>query len=146
MTGNLSILESRGIGDASIGRLSGSMWRRAGYRFCRNRAAMAGVVTLVLIALASVLVPILSIHDLEDASWEFILSPPSFENGHWFGTDANGRDLLVRVFFAGRVSLTIGLLTTLVALTIGVSYGAVAGFAGGRTDGFMMRLVDILYS
>ena len=146
MSDNSSILESRGIRDASRSRLSGSMWRRAGYRFCRNRAAMAGVVTLVLIALASILVPALSSHQLEDASWEFILSPPSFEAGHWLGTDANGRDLLVRVFFAGRVSLTIGLLTTLVALAIGVSYGAVAGFVGGRTDGVMMRLVDVLYS
>ena len=63
-----------------------------------------------------------------------------------FGTDANGRDLLTRTLVAGRISLTIGLLATFVALTIGVAYGAVAGYFGGRIDGIMMRIVDILYS
>ena len=63
-----------------------------------------------------------------------------------FGTDANGRDLLTRTLIAGRISLMIGLLATFVALTIGVAYGAVAGYFGGRIDGVMMRIVDILYS
>ena len=79
-------------------------------------------------------------HAVEDASWENILLPPSFENWHWFGTDANGRDQFVRVFYGGRISLTIGLMTTLVALGIGVGYGAIAGFTGGRSG----RLHDAL--
>ncbi len=63
-----------------------------------------------------------------------------------FGTDANGRDLMTRTLMAGRISLTIGLLATFVALAIGVTYGAVSGYFGGRTDAIMMRIVDILYS
>ncbi|MXZ27285.1 MAG: ABC transporter permease subunit [Gammaproteobacteria bacterium] len=126
--------------------MSGSLWRQAGRRFRRNRAAMVSIGVLLLIALTSVVVPAFWPHAVEDASWENILLPPSFENWHWFGTDANGRDQFVRVFYGGRISLTIGLMTTLVALGIGVGYGAIAGFTGGRTDGFMMRFVDILYS
>lgn len=141
-----TLLDSEALADAGAGRISASMWRQAGRRFLRNRAAMASVVMLLLIALGSILVPMLSPHSLEDTYWEYILIPPTAENGHWFGTDSNGRDLMVRVFYGGRVSLAIGLLTTLVALAIGVLYGATAGFIGGKTDGFMMRLVDVLYS
>ena len=140
------LLRSPALRRAAGGELSGSLWRQAGRRFRRNRAAMASIGVLLTIALASVLIPAFWPHAVEDASWENILLPPSFENWHWFGTDANGRDQFVRVFYGGRISLTIGLMTTLVALGIGVGYGAVAGFTGGRTDGFMMRFVDILYS
>jgi len=140
------LLRSPALRRAAGGELSGSLWRQAGRRFRRNRAAMISIVVLLVIALASVLIPAFWPHAVEEASWENILLPPSFENWHWFGTDANGRDQFVRVFYGGRISLTIGLMTTLVALGIGVGYGAVAGFTGGRTDGFMMRFVDILYS
>lgn len=140
------LLRSRTLRRAASGELSGSLWRQAGRRFRRNRAAMVSIGVLLLIALTSVVVPAFWPHAVEDASWENILLPPSFENWHWFGTDANGRDQFVRVFYGGRISLTIGLMTTLVALGIGVGYGAIAGFTGGRTDGFMMRFVDILYS
>jgi len=140
------LLQSPTLRRAAGGELSGSLWRQAGRRFRRNRAAMGSIGVLLAIALASVLVPAFWPHAVEDASWENILLPPSFENWHWFGTDANGRDQFVRVFYGGRISLTIGLMTTLVALGIGVGYGAIAGFTGGRTDGFMMRFVDILYS
>lgn len=140
------LLRSPALRRAAAGELSGSLWHQAGRRFRRNRAAMISIGVLLVIALTSVLVPAFWPHAVEDASWENILLPPSFENWHWFGTDANGRDQFVRVFYGGRISLTIGLMTTLVALGIGVGYGAVAGFTGGRTDGFMMRFVDILYS
>lgn len=140
------LLRSPALRRAAGGELSGSLWRQAGRRFRRNRAAMGSIGVLLAIALASILIPEFWPHAVEDASWENILLPPSFENWHWFGTDANGRDQFVRVFYGGRISLTIGLMTTLVALGIGVGYGAIAGFTGGRTDGFMMRIVDILYS
>jgi oligopeptide transport system permease protein len=123
-----------------------SLWLKAGRRFARNRAAMASVGVLLVITLAAIVVPVAWPHGIEDASWENILIAPTFDNWHWFGTDANGRDLLVRTFYGGRISLAIGVLTTLVALLIGVTYGAVAGFFGGRLDGFMMRLVDVLYA
>ena len=140
------LLQSPKLGRAAGGGLSGSLWRQAGRRFRRNRAAMGSIGVLLAIAVASALIPAFWPHAVEEASWENILQAPSFDNWHWFGTDANGRDLFVRVFYGGRISLTIGLMTTLVALGIGVGYGAIAGFAGGRTDGFMMRIVDVLYS
>jgi len=140
------LLGSEALAQAARGNVSHSLWRQAGRRFRRNRAAMGSIYILVLIALTSILVPMFWPHGIEDASWESIMAPPSMADWHWFGTDANGRDLLVRTFYGGRISLTIGLLTTVVALIIGVTYGAVAGFVGGRTDGFMMRFVDVLYS
>jgi oligopeptide transport system permease protein len=134
------------VAQAAGGQAPRSLWRQAASRFRRNRAAIASIVILLLIAVTSILVPMLWPHGIEDASWESIMAPPGLADWHWFGTDANGRDLLVRTFYGGRISLTIGLLTTVVALVIGVTYGAVAGFVGGRTDGLMMRFVDVLYS
>lgn len=146
MSARPDLLGSEALAQAARGNVSRSLWRQAGRRFRRNRAAMGSVVILAIIALTSTLVPMFWPHGIEDASWESILVPPGLADWHWFGTDANGRDLLVRTFYGGRISLTIGLLTTVVALVIGVTYGAVAGFVGGRTDGFMMRFVDVLYS
>ncbi len=141
-----TLLGSAAVARAARGELPQSLWRQAARRFRRNRAAMASVAMLTLIALSSMFVPMFWPHGIEDASWESILVAPSWDNFHWFGTDANGRDLFVRTFYGGRISLTIGVLTTAVALLIGVTYGALAGYAGGRTDGIMMRLVDVLYS
>lgn len=141
-----NIASAPGIARAARGDISQSLWQQAFRRFRRNRAAMGSIFVLLGIAAAAILVPILWPHGIEDANWELISSPPAFDNFHWFGTDANGRDLFVRVFYGGRISLTIGVLTTGVALCIGVIYGAVAGFVGGRTDSFMMRFVDVLYS
>ncbi|MBL8199508.1 MAG: ABC transporter permease subunit [Chromatiales bacterium] len=146
MSARPDLLGSEALAQAARGDVSRSLWRQAGRRFRRNRAAMGSIVILALIALTSIFVPMFWPHGIEDASWESIMTPPGLADWHWFGTDANGRDLLVRTFYGGRISLTIGLLTTVVALVIGVTYGAVAGFVGGRTDGFMMRFVDVLYS
>jgi len=146
MNARPDLLGSSTLAEAARGNVPRSLWSQAGRRFRRNRAAMGSIVILVLIGLTSIFVPMFWPHGIEDASWESIMAPPSLADWHWFGTDANGRDLLVRTFYGGRISLTIGLLTTVVALIIGVTYGAVAGFVGGRTDGFMMRFVDVLYS
>jgi oligopeptide transport system permease protein len=123
-----------------------SLGRRALERFLRNRAAMAGVVVICLITALSFLVPLFSPYGIEDVHWDYVLTPPSFESGFWFGTDVNGRDLMVRTFYAGRISIAIGVLATSIAFMIGVIYGATSGFLGGRADAIMMRVCDVIYA
>ena len=123
-----------------------SLWRAAIARFAANRSAVAGLILLVLIVAFALLAPLFSPHDMEETYWERIQIAPTTENAHWFGTDANGRDLFVRVAAGGRISLAIGLITALTSLLIGVIYGAIAGYVGGRTDEWMMRFVDVLYA
>jgi oligopeptide transport system permease protein len=146
MASRPDLLKSGPVTRALRGEVPASLWQQAARRFARNRAAMASIVVLLLITATSVIVPMAWPHGIEEASWEAILVPPSFDGWHWFGTDANGRDLLVRVFYGGRISLAIGVLTTVVALVIGVTWGTVAGYVGGRVDGTMMRFVDVLYA
>lgn len=146
MASRPDLLKSGPVARALRGEVPASLWQQAARRFARNRAAMGSIVVLLLITATSVIVPMAWPHGIEDASWEAILVPPSFAGWHWFGTDGNGRDLLVRVFYGGRISLAIGVLTTVVALLIGVTWGTVAGYVGGRLDGAMMRFVDVLYA
>ena len=113
-------------------------------RLRKNRLAVFGAVFLILIACFCVLTPLLSPYGYQTQNLDNTFSPPSFE--HWLGTDMLGRDLLTRMAYGGLISLALGLLATLVALTIGILYGAIAGFSGGLLDNAMMRLVDILYS
>jgi oligopeptide transport system permease protein len=107
---------------------------------------MAGVIVLGLITLCAIVAPSLSPHTIDDLDWMNIGAPPSLENGHWFGTDDTGKDMFVLTWMGARVSLIIGVMTTAVALSIGVIYGATAGYVGGRTDNAMMRFVDVLYA
>lgn len=203
-----------------------SLWQDAASRLRKNRAAMASLMLLVLMALACLVGPLMTGHSHERVYQDYVRVPASFEaypkaeaippavqriatrmrasvqelalgqdsvrvtltaqrpidprllayfersdsfgvpavlstaadgrelslevpikrRHFWFGTDANGRDVLTRTLIAGRVSLAIGLLATGVALVIGVSYGATAGYLGGRIDMLMMRIVDVLYS
>ncbi|MEM7119677.1 MAG: ABC transporter permease subunit [Pseudomonadota bacterium] len=121
----------------------------AGYawvRLRRNRTAMLGATVLLIIAAACIVGPWFSPFALDDVDWDNLQTPPDFGAGHPFGTDANGRDLLVRILIGGRISLAIGLAASLVAVLIGVTWGAVAGYVGGRVDGMMMRAVDVLYA
>ncbi|MES1168731.1 MAG: ABC transporter permease [Oleiharenicola lentus] len=121
-----------------------SLGRDAWQRLQRNRLAVAGGVLLLLLAAACVLGPVFSAYGYADQNLDNTFAPPS--GAHWLGTDQLGRDLLVRVLYGGRISLGVGLCATFVALTIGVVYGAVSGYVGGRTDAVMMRLVDIMYA
>jgi oligopeptide transport system permease protein len=123
-----------------------SLWQDALGRLKRNRAAVVSLFVLGGIALMAVFAPYLSPHTFDEVYWDAIRAPPDFANAHWFGTDANGRDLFVRTLYGARVSLAVGLAATSVSLVIGVTYGAIAGYFGGRIDGAMMRLVDVLYS
>ena len=121
-----------------------SLWHDAWLRLRKNRLAVAGLVFLVFVAVTCLLGPLLSPYGYEEQRLDLGASAPGAR--HWLGTDTLGRDLLVRTLTGGRVSLGVGLAATFVALTIGVVYGAVAGFVGGKRDAFMMRVVDIMYS
>lgn len=123
-----------------------SLWQDALRRLLRNRAAVASMVILAIITGLAVFAPYVSPHSLDQVYWDRIQVGPDLANAHWFGTDSNGRDLFVRTLYGARVSLMVGILATLVSLVIGVSYGAVAGYVGGRVDNLMMRFVDIMYS
>jgi oligopeptide transport system permease protein len=123
-----------------------SLWRDAFRRFAANRAAMASLAVLATIALSAIAVPLLSPYDRDTIFWDLIAAPPDLLHWHPFGTDSNGRDLFVRTLHGARISLMVGIVATLVSLAIGVSYGAVSGYFGGRVDAVMMRLVDILYA
>ena len=123
-----------------------SLWQDALRRLLANKAAMVSLVVLAIITLMAVFAPLLSPHPFDEVYWDLIGVPPTTEDQHWFGTDANGRDLFIRVLYGARVSLAVGVVTTLVALLIGVTYGAIAGYAGGRIDSVMMRIIDVLYS
>jgi oligopeptide transport system permease protein len=123
-----------------------SLWQDALARLRRNRAAVVSIVLLAAIALLAVFAPLLSPHPFDEVYFDKILSPPDFAEAHWFGTDSNGRDLFVRTLYGARVSLAVGLAATSVSLLMGVAYGAIAGYFGGRVDDVMMRLVDVMYS
>jgi oligopeptide transport system permease protein len=129
----------------SVAHRPRSLWSDAMRRLRRNRAAIAALIVLVVISALSVLAPFLPwLPDPTAQNLRLGVAPPS--PAHWFGTDELGRDLLARVVYGGRISLLIGLVATFVSLVIGVSYGAIAGYRGGRIDEAMMRLVDLLYS
>ena len=123
-----------------------SLGRDAWRRLLRNRAAVTSIITLGIVTLLALVGPYLNPNDYFALDWDRFLVPPTLEGGHWFGTDEVGRDLFVRTLYGARVSLTVGLLATGVALVIGVLYGSIAGFVGGRVDSLMMRIVDIIYS
>ena len=124
------------------------LWSAAWRRLRSNRAAVLAAALLAVVVVADVLGPWVSPHDMENVDWSLspLASPPSLANGHWFGTDANGRDLFVRVWAGTRVSLLVALLASVVSLVIGVAWGATAGYLGGRVEEWMMLLVDILYA
>lgn len=123
-----------------------SLWSDAWLVIRRNRAAMAALIILITMTAMVIVAPLLSPYSFDYTDWERISVPPSLADGHPFGTDALGRDLFVRTLYGGRISLMVGLVATLVSLFIGISYGAVAGYLGGRVDQVMMRIVDILYA
>jgi len=132
-----------------------SLWADARARLFRNRAAVASMIVLAFITLMALFAPYLSRYAFDAIDYDLVSCAPSWWPGdaacsaggaHWFGTDAVGRDLFVRVLYGARVSLAVGVVATLVSLVIGVLYGATAGYLGGRVDAVMMRAVDILYS
>ena len=121
-----------------------SLWRDAWRRLRRNRLALFGLGMLGLFITLALLTPWIAPYDYDAQDLDLGATPPSAAN--WLGTDIFGRDLLTQILYGGRISLAVGFVATSVALIIGVTWGAIAGYVGGRTDAVMMRLVDILYA
>lgn len=129
-----------GLASTPAGR---SPWSLAMRRFRKNVRAMTAAALMLLIGAATLAVPWVSPHSFDEPDWGHVQQGP--QGKYWFGTDSLGRDLMVRAFLGGRVSFAVGLMGTLVAVAIGFAYGAVSGYAGGRVDLLMMRVVDVLY-
>lgn len=113
-------------------------------RLRRNKVGMASFYFLLLLILIAAITPWIAPYTYDAQNLALGASPPSAD--HWLGTDTLGRDQLTRIMYGSRVSLMVGFIATAVALTIGVLWGAIAGFLGGRVDAVMMRIVDALYA
>ncbi len=123
-----------------------SLWQDAMRRFFRNKAAVTSLIILVMILLFIIIGPHLIPFTFSDTDWSYMRAAPSMENGHYFGTDDIGRDLLARVAQGGQISLMVGVLGAFIAVLIGTIYGAISGYVGGIVDSVMMRIVEILSS
>ncbi|MCP2678207.1 ABC transporter permease subunit [Maricaulaceae bacterium NA33B04] len=123
-----------------------SLWDDARTRLLRNKAAVFSICLLAVLVFLAFIGPLLWIHDSAFIYRDRVQLPPTFENFHIFGTDAQGRDLFARTLVGLRMSLMVGVVATMVSLAIGVLWGATAGFVGGRLDQLMMRIVDVLYA
>ncbi|MBM3289498.1 MAG: ABC transporter permease subunit [Candidatus Hydrogenedentes bacterium] len=121
-----------------------SLWRDAWRRLRKNRLAAISLVLLLGMVALVLVGPWVSRYSYETQDRSLGAARPSGAN--WLGTDTLGRDLFTRILYGGRISLMVGICATAVSLGIGVIYGAVSGFAGGRVDSAMMRVVDILYT
>ena len=140
-TEEMNVVSGADLTDAEDGS---SLWQDAWLRLKKNRAAVAGGVVLITMVILALLTPLIAPYSYEAQNLDLGASPPSA--AHWLGTDIFGRDLLTQILYGGRISLAVGFIATAVALVIGVTWGAVAGYVGGRVDAAMMRFVDILYA
>ncbi len=123
-----------------------SLWEDARRRLMRNPAAVTSAYVVAILVLVAVFGPFLWVHPYDEIFRDRVAIAPTFENMHLLGTDTEGRDMVARLIFGLGISLLVGLAATLVALTIGVAWGAIAGFFGGWLDDLMMRIVDVLYA
>jgi oligopeptide transport system permease protein len=124
----------------------GSVPARPARRLRQNRAAVVAAAVIAALALLAVVGPWLSPYSYDALDWQHLAVPPGLTASHWLGTDPLGRDLYVRTLYGLRLSLLIGVLATAVSVGIGVAWGAIAGYVGGRADSWMMRTVDVLYA
>lgn len=119
-------------------------WQDAWIRLKKNKMALLGLIIIVCLIVVAIFGPIFSSHTYDEQNLMMTNSSPSWE--HWFGTDNLGRDIFIRVLYGARISLAIGIVASLLNLFIGVIYGGITGFCGGKIDRIMMNIVDILYS
>lgn len=138
-----TVNHTAGFPDEAVERGT-SLWKDAWRRLRKNRLAVLGGAVTAVVLVISAIGPLFSPYGYDQQQRDLGAVGPSAQ--HWLGTDLLGRDLLTRVLHGGRVSLMVGVAATAVSLLIGVLYGALAGFTGGRTDAIMMRIVDILYA
>ena len=122
---------------------SSSLWSDALRRLFKNKAAVAGAIILLVLIVLAAFAPWIAPYPYAYQNLDLGASPPS--SVHLLGTDVLGRDLLSRILYGARISLLVGFIATTVALIIGVSWGIIAGYAGGKIDSAMMRIVDVLY-
>ncbi|GGB62376.1 dipeptide transport system permease protein DppC [Lentibacillus populi] len=127
----------------AVSRPSLSYWQDAWRRLMKNKLAMAGLIFLVLLTIMAVIGPMLTPYSVRDQDLPNQFLPPS--GAHWFGTDSLGRDVFTRTWYGARISLFVGLMAALIDFFVGVVYGGIAGYKGGRTDNIMMRIIEILY-
>jgi oligopeptide transport system permease protein len=118
--------------------------RDAARRLRTNPAAIAACVLISVLVLLTWFGPLFNPNDARTLDWLHLAARPALSNAHWFGTDRLGRDLFVRTLAGARVSMAVGLVASLISIVVGVSYGAISGYLGGRVDHFMMRLIEIL--
>ncbi len=123
-----------------------SLWDDSRRRLLANKAAMTSIVILGIIVLIALFGPFLWPHEFEHQYRDRLRLSPTFEHLHLLGTDIYGRDMVARIMMGLRVSLAVGAIATTVSLVIGVTWGAIAGYVGGRTDQLMMRTVDVIYA
>jgi oligopeptide transport system permease protein len=124
----------------------GGLWTDARRQLLANPVTVTAAATILVIALVALFGPALSPYAYDSLDWKHLAVAPQLEASHWFGTDRLGRDLFVRTLHGVRLSLLISMLASAVSLVIGVVWGSIAGYVGGRTDEWMMRFVDVLYS
>ncbi|TWT03550.1 ABC transporter permease [Planomicrobium sp. CPCC 101079] len=127
----------------TVVRPSLSYWKDAWRRLKQNKLAMGGLIFLGFLALMAIFGPIFSPHSVTIQDLPNQNQPPS--STHWFGTDESGRDVFTRTWYGARISLFVGLMAALIDFFIGILYGGIAGYKGGRTDAVMMRIVEVLY-
>lgn len=125
-------------------RPSLTYWQDAWRRLKTNKLAITGLIFIVILTLASIFIPMFSKYDYFTQNFDIANNSPSLE--HWFGTDKFGRDLFIRVLYGARISLLVGYAAGVLNIIIGVLYGGISGYFGGKVDIIMMRIVDILYS
>ncbi|WP_217586419.1 ABC transporter permease [Lentibacillus saliphilus] len=127
----------------TVSRPSLSYWKDAWRRLLKNKLAMAGLMFLILLCVLAIIGPMLTPYSVKETSLPNQFQPPSYE--HWFGTDNLGRDVFTRTWYGARISLFVGIMAALIDFFIGVIYGGIAGYKGGRTDNIMMRIIEVLY-
>jgi oligopeptide transport system permease protein len=124
--------------------MTARLWHGAGQRLRGNPAAVVALAVIAILVLLALTAPVLNPNSIETLDWSQVATAPGMVHAHWFGTDRLGRDLFVRTFEGARTSMAVGLVAGAVSLTLGLGFGTIAGYVGGRADYLMMRIIEIL--